>query len=156
MRYLAARIGGLSLSKYLFPITVDRHLIMWFNSGCDAATAHSMSILLMVFALATLFDCDMPPYSVESYEYYILARLALRFAPPMYDTTLMAVQSMVGSHMNHTVDAEIRSQIYMAQYLEMSDCEPAHTGSQKAWTTIGHAVHLGHSVCSRTMIPVSR
>ena len=49
----------------------------------------------MVFALATLFDCDMPPYSVEAYEYYILARAALRFAPPMFDTTLMAVQSLV-------------------------------------------------------------
>lgn len=37
-------------------------------------------------------------------------------------------------------------QIYMAQYLEMSDCEPAHSASHKAWLLIGFAVKLGHSV----------
>ena len=39
----------------------------------------------------------------------------------------------------------------MTQYLEMSDCEPAHTQSHKAWMTIGHAVKLGHSVSSSTI-----
>ena len=34
----------------------------------------------------------------------------------------------------------------MAQYLEMSDCEPAHTQSHKAWMTMGQAVKMGHSV----------
>ena len=34
----------------------------------------------------------------------------------------------------------------MSQYLEMSDCEPAHSQSHKAWMTIGHAAKLGHSV----------
>ena len=49
----------------------------------------------MIFALATLFDLKMPPYSAEAMEYYILARIALRWAPPTYDTTLAAIQSMV-------------------------------------------------------------
>ena len=45
----------------------------------------------------------------------------------------------------HLADPNAR-QIYQAQFLEMSDCEPAHTGSQKAWLTIGYAMKLGHSV----------
>ena len=34
----------------------------------------------------------------------------------------------------------------MAQYLEMSDCEPAHTGSHKAWVKTRHICSLGYSV----------
>lgn len=49
----------------------------------------------MIFALATLFDMKMPPYAAEGMEYYILARIALRWAPPTYDTTLAAIQAMV-------------------------------------------------------------
>ncbi|GBE77611.1 hypothetical protein SCP_0104910 [Sparassis crispa] len=92
--------------------------------------SHATSLLFAIFALATLFDLDAPPYAIEAHEYYLLARLCLRFAPPIRDTTLTAVQSLV----------------YMAQYLELSDCEPAHTGSQKAWLLVGLAVKLGYSV----------
>ncbi|KAI0778886.1 hypothetical protein BD413DRAFT_512633 [Trametes elegans] len=70
------------------------------------------------------------PHNGEKCNYYLLSRIALRFAPPAHDTTLTAIQTM----------------IYMTQYLEMSDCEPAHTGSHKAWMQIGQAVKLGHSV----------
>ena len=49
----------------------------------------------MIFALATLYDPKMPPYSAEAQEYYLLARIALRWAPPAYDTTLAAIQSLV-------------------------------------------------------------
>lgn len=115
-----------------------------------------MSVLLMVCALASLFDPEMPPYSIEAFEYYVLARLALRYAPPMFDTTLMAVQSIVGCS-NTLICGNGNSnypKIYMAQYLESSDCEPAHTGSQKAWTTIGYAVHLGHSVRLSDRVPI--
>ncbi|KAI0673870.1 fungal-specific transcription factor domain-containing protein [Trametes maxima] len=99
------------------------------SEECNIATLHSMSLLWMIYALATLFDPNSPPYAVEAQEYYLLARASLRFAPPAHDTTLTAIQSM----------------IYMTQYLEMSDCEPAHTGSHKAWMQIGQAVKLGHS-----------
>lgn len=34
----------------------------------------------------------------------------------------------------------------MSLYLEMSDCEPAHTGSHKAWMQIRQAATLGQSV----------
>ncbi|KAI0962090.1 hypothetical protein AcV7_001011 [Taiwanofungus camphoratus] len=100
------------------------------EAGCDLARAHAMSLLFMVFALATLFDPKLPSYSVEAHEYYLLARLCLRCAPPLQDTTLTSVQCV----------------IYMAQYLEMSDCEPAHSASHKAWLLIGFAVKLGHSI----------
>ncbi|OBZ79070.1 putative transcriptional regulatory protein C1F7.11c [Grifola frondosa] len=96
-------------------------------TGCNLASTHAAALLFMVFALATLFDPALPPYSVEAYEYYLLARVALRWAPPAHDTTLISIQTM----------------IYMTQYLEMSDCEPAHTGSHKAWLQIGLAVKLG-------------
>ena len=49
----------------------------------------------MIFALATLFDMKMPPYSAEALEYFVLARISLRWAPPTYDTTLAAIQAMV-------------------------------------------------------------
>ncbi|KAH9897656.1 hypothetical protein C8Q73DRAFT_787911 [Cubamyces lactineus] len=97
---------------------------------CYVTKKHGVSLLFMIFALATLFDLDMPPYAAEAHEYYLIARLALRWAPPAYDTTLASIQSM----------------IYMAMYLEMSDCEPAHSGSHKAWMQIRQAVSLGESI----------
>ena len=49
----------------------------------------------MIFSLATLFDPKSPPYAAEAQEYYLLARIALRWAPPTYDTTLAAIQAIV-------------------------------------------------------------
>lgn len=49
----------------------------------------------MIFALATLFDLNMPPYAAEAHEYYLVARIALRWAPPAYDTTLASIQALV-------------------------------------------------------------
>ncbi|KAH9837369.1 fungal-specific transcription factor domain-containing protein [Rhodofomes roseus] len=100
------------------------------DSACNIASTHAFSVLYMVFALATLFDPNVAPYSVEAHEYYVLSRICLRCAPPIHDTTLHAIQSL----------------LYQAQYLEMSDCEPAHTGSHKAWLTIGLAMKLGHGI----------
>ncbi|RPD64668.1 hypothetical protein L226DRAFT_565357 [Lentinus tigrinus ALCF2SS1-7] len=117
--------------KYLFDDIVgtvyQRHRD---PSNCNIATTHQFALMWMVYALATLLDVNKAPYAVEAHEYYLLSRLALRYAPPAHDTTLTAIQTM----------------IYMTQYLEMSDCEPAHTQSHKAWMTVGHAVKLGHSI----------
>lgn len=49
----------------------------------------------MIFALATLFDLNMPPYAAEAHEWYLIARVALRWAPPAYDTTLGSIQALV-------------------------------------------------------------
>ncbi|KAH9950983.1 fungal-specific transcription factor domain-containing protein [Amylocystis lapponica] len=100
------------------------------TQACNLASTHAFSLLFTIFSLATLFDLDQPPYSVEAQEYHLLARVCLRFAPPVSDTTLIAVQTM----------------IYMAQYLELSDAEPAHSASHKSWLLIGTAVKLGHSI----------
>ena len=51
----------------------------------------------MIFALGTLFDLDSPPSAAEAHEYYLLARLSLRFAPPAHDTTLTSIQTMVSA-----------------------------------------------------------
>ena len=53
----------------------------------------------MVYALATLLDVNKAPYAVEAHEYYLLSRLALRYAPPAHDTTLIAIQTMVSCHL---------------------------------------------------------
>ncbi|CDO73376.1 hypothetical protein BN946_scf185013.g10 [Trametes cinnabarina] len=79
---------------------------------------------------ATLFDLNMPPYAAEAHEYYLISRIALRWAPPTYDTTLASIQTL----------------IYMSIYLEMSDVEPAHTGSHKAWMLIRQATAMGLSI----------
>lgn len=40
----------------------------------------------------------------------------------------------------------------MGQYLEMADCEPAHTASHKAWITTRHVVTLSLSVSVRPVL----
>ncbi|EIW63909.1 uncharacterized protein TRAVEDRAFT_157688 [Trametes versicolor FP-101664 SS1] len=116
--------------KYIFDDIISVIYHSPKDESCNVATLHLMSLLWIIYALATLYDPNTPPYAVEAQEYYLLSRVALRFAPPAHDTTLTAIQTM----------------IYMTQYLEMSDCEPAHTGSHKAWMQIGQAVKLGHSI----------
>ncbi|TFY63364.1 hypothetical protein EVJ58_g3293 [Rhodofomes roseus] len=51
------------------------------DSACNIASTHAFSVLYMVFALATLFDPNVAPYSVEAHEYYVLSRICLRGDP---------------------------------------------------------------------------
>ncbi|KAI0370472.1 hypothetical protein BV20DRAFT_1035925 [Pilatotrama ljubarskyi] len=97
---------------------------------CHVTKKHGAALLCMIFALGTLFDLNMPAYAAEAHEFYLLARCSLRWAPPAFDTTLASIQAL----------------IYMSIYLEMSDCEPAHTGSHKAWMLIRQASTLAQSV----------
>ncbi|PIL31283.1 transcription factor [Ganoderma sinense ZZ0214-1] len=118
--------------NYIFDDVVSLVYSSWRDSSeCNIGSTHLLALMWMIYALSTLFDVNTPPYAIEAHEYYLLSRLSLRFAPPAHDTTLTSIQTM----------------IYMSQYLEMSDCEPAHTQSHKAWMTMGHAVKMGHSVC---------
>lgn len=57
--------------------------------------AHTLSLLFVVFALGIQFDMNRAPYDPQGHAYLLLARLCLRFLPPTYDTTLMAIQAMV-------------------------------------------------------------
>ena len=100
--------GSMSTLKWSLPFTsrrrtfscrcrFDSHAYQLSSSGeyCHVTRKHALSLLFMIFALATLYDPKMPPYSAEAQEYYLLARIALRWAPPAYDTTLAAIQSLV-------------------------------------------------------------
>lgn len=59
-------------------------------------STHAAALLFIIFGLATLFDPEAVPYSPTAKEYFLLSRLALRFSSPILDTTLWAVQTMVG------------------------------------------------------------
>ena len=101
----------------------------------------------MVFALASLFDMEQDPYCVDAQEYYLLARAALRFAPPLLDTTLWSIQSLVW-FLTTTLSLTLilMPQVYMALFLEFCDYRPDHSSSHGAWSHLGFAVKLGHGV----------
>ncbi|KIM38235.1 hypothetical protein M413DRAFT_248465 [Hebeloma cylindrosporum] len=86
---------------------------------------HSLSLLFIIFAIATLFNPNQQPYPNEAREYYKLSRTALNFTQPVQETTVAAVQTL----------------IHMAQYLELGD--PDDGGPEAAWIDIGHAMRLG-------------
>ncbi|PPQ69993.1 hypothetical protein CVT26_013281 [Gymnopilus dilepis] len=85
---------------------------------------HSLSLLFIVFAIATLFSPRQQPFSTEAHEYYHLARAVLGFSPPTHETTLMSIQTL----------------IHMAQYLELSDAEPG--AQDQIWMYMGQAALL--------------
>jgi hypothetical protein len=58
-------------------------------------SAHGLSLLFIVLALATLFDMDQSACSIEADEYYLLSRAALRLASPLDHTTLWSIHSLV-------------------------------------------------------------
>ncbi|KAF7347219.1 Zn(2)-C6 fungal-type domain-containing protein [Mycena venus] len=89
---------------------------------------HALSLLFVVFAIATILDPSKHPYSIEAQEFYYLSRAALSLASPVRETTRAAIQAL----------------IHMAQYRDLSDWEG--TGSGAAWIYIGTAVRLAHGI----------
>ncbi|KAF8079273.1 fungal-specific transcription factor domain-containing protein [Lyophyllum atratum] len=85
---------------------------------------HSLSLLLVVFAIGALFDADRQPYSTEAQEFYHLSRAALRFNA---NTTRISIQAL----------------IHIAQYVDFSDSDS--TESNTVWAYVGQAVRLGHT-----------
>ena len=57
----------------------------------------ALSLLFVVFAIATLFNPNKQPYSDEAHEYYHLSRTALNFAQPVRVSTVAAVQTLVSN-----------------------------------------------------------
>lgn len=55
---------------------------------------HKLSLLLSIFAIASLFDLSQPPHSQKALMYYQLAKVAITFKDPVGETTLAAVQSL--------------------------------------------------------------
>lgn len=114
------------------------------NSSFESLSCyHSLSLLLIIFAIATLLDPDRQPYSAEAQQYYYLARTALGFNP---QTTRISIQALVRiiTPTPSCVTCIDTLQIHFAQYLEYSDWDSM--GSNASWMYIGHAVRLGHSV----------
>ena len=105
---------------------------------------HALSLLFIVFAIATLFDSNTQPYSSQAQVYYHLSRTSLSFAPPYHETTLASIQTLVSSIFCKYQDKflSVILKIHIALYLDLSDSG----GSDSAWMYIGHAVRLGYSV----------
>ncbi|TCD62867.1 hypothetical protein EIP91_006273 [Steccherinum ochraceum] len=101
-----------------------------FTEETNLVSTHALSLLFMVFALASSLDMEKLPYAVEAREYYFMARLALKCAPPTHDCTLWALQSL----------------IYMNVFLELGDWSPAHPAAHSAWILAGFTVKLGYSI----------
>ncbi|RDB24336.1 putative transcriptional regulatory protein C1F7.11c [Hypsizygus marmoreus] len=92
----------------------------------DSLTCHhSLALLLIIFALAILFDPGRQPYSNEAEEFYQLSRTALGFSP---QTTRLSIQAL----------------IHISEYLEFSDWDSMSSNSK--WMYIGHAVKMGQSI----------
>ena len=82
--------------NYIFDDVVSFVYSSWKDSSeCNIGSTHLLALMWMIYALATLFDVDTPPYAIEAHEYYLLSRLSLRFAPPQHDTTLTSIQTLV-------------------------------------------------------------
>ncbi|KAG6919080.1 hypothetical protein DXG01_009333 [Tephrocybe rancida] len=79
----------------------------------------SVALLFSVFAIGALFDPERQPYSVESQEFYYLARAVVR------------------------CDSRPSRALIQATYLDFSDWEFA--SSHQAWMFIGRAVRLAQS-----------
>ncbi|KAG2066960.1 hypothetical protein BDR04DRAFT_1105799 [Suillus decipiens] len=88
---------------------------------------HDLSLLFSIFALATLFDFEKPPYAVEAQEYHILSHVAMHFTSPCTETSV------------HTLIALL----HIVQYLELSDLE---MDSSRSYIFIGLAVKLGYRI----------
>ncbi|KAH8099453.1 fungal-specific transcription factor domain-containing protein [Cristinia sonorae] len=101
-----------------------------FTNETNLVSTHALSLLFMVFALASSLDLEKPAYQTEAREYYFMARLALKCAPPVTDCTLWAIQSL----------------IYMGIFLELGDWSPSHMASHTVWIHTGFAVKLGYSI----------
>ncbi|TFK42263.1 hypothetical protein BDQ12DRAFT_710525 [Crucibulum laeve] len=105
---------------------------------------HSLALLFIVFALATLFDTNRPPCAIEAHEYYYVSRISLGFLPPIAETTLESIQTLVRTIAAVGSRVSDGLQIHIAQYLDLSDRD-SH-GASFVWMYIGTAVRLGHKI----------
>ncbi|ESK84405.1 hypothetical protein Moror_11062 [Moniliophthora roreri MCA 2997] len=89
---------------------------------------HLLALLYSIFALASLFDPTLPPYSIQAQEYYYLARATCSLQAPFKRTTLRGVEAA----------------LHLAIYLELSDWQALGTNS--GLPVSGHALRLGLSI----------
>ncbi|KAK7051522.1 hypothetical protein VNI00_004496 [Paramarasmius palmivorus] len=87
-----------------------------------------LSLLYAIFALASLFDPQLPPYNIQAQEYYYLARACMGLQAPFKRSTLRGVEGAA----------------HLAVYLELSDWQALGTNS--GLPVSGHALRLGMGV----------
>jgi hypothetical protein len=128
----------------LFKMSLSNPVTCFSRSFNSSEHFHALSLLFIIFAIATLFDSNSQPFSAEAQVYYHLSRTSLSFAPPYHATTLASIQTLVSSIFCncYEVSLTVYLKIHMALYLDLSDSG----GSDSAWLYIGHAVRLGYSV----------
>lgn len=56
---------------------------------------HSLSLIFIIFAIASLFDPSLPSCSVQAQEYFYLSKAALSFNSPFSHTTFKSIWCMV-------------------------------------------------------------
>ncbi|KAE9397439.1 hypothetical protein BT96DRAFT_957908 [Gymnopus androsaceus JB14] len=122
--------------KYMYTPLLRMELfdeVLWNiyrSDSFDAVACHqTLALLFMVFALASLFDPELPTCSILAQEYFYLSKAALGFKPPYSHTTLKSIWCTVRSR---------------CTILEFSDWEAM--GSAASWMFVGHAVRMGSSM----------
>jgi hypothetical protein len=75
---------------------------LWkFSSNCQDYT--TLSLLFIIFAIATLFHPQKPAFSPEAHKFYTLSQAALNLSNPRSDTTrnitLSMIQTLVSSYL---------------------------------------------------------
>lgn len=60
-------------------------------------TSHALSVAFGVLALGVLVDLDRSPYDPEAEKYHYLSRAALAIESCLENTTIQAIQSLVGA-----------------------------------------------------------
>ena len=78
---------------------------------------NAVSLLFIIFAIATLFDSNKQPYSTEAHEYYYLARATLNISQPFRQTTLATIHTLVGRRLiirvSYLLNHETRRSIWL-------------------------------------------
>lgn len=53
---------------------------------------HDLALMLIVFGIGALVDCNLPPYSLEAQHYYRLARAALALQPVLEKSSVVTIK----------------------------------------------------------------
>ena len=56
---------------------------------------HKLAVLFSVFAIGSLFDPTLEPFSTKANDYFHASRTALSFLAPYRSTTLASIQAIV-------------------------------------------------------------
>ncbi|KAL1712216.1 hypothetical protein EV715DRAFT_214104 [Schizophyllum commune] len=90
---------------------------------------HKLAVLFSVFAIGSLFDPTLEPFSTKANDYFHASRTALSFLAPYRSTTLASIQAI----------------LHLVEYMELSDADAV--GPPEVWIYDGLGLRLCQSVC---------